>query len=90
MLDLTESILQLVRFLLDALPIRLRGIIAVGLFILGSMVVLVIIRGQIGNRPMSVLTQHLITAIDAALILLLAVVVLLIIASAFRAIFYRG
>ena len=90
MVDLAENILQLVRFLLDELPIRLRGIIAVGLFILGSMVVMVIIRGQIGNRPMSVLTQHLVTAIDAALILLLAIVVLLIIASAFRAIFYRG
>ena len=54
------------------------------------MVVLAMIRGRIGDKPMTVLTQHLVTAIDAALIVLLAIVVLLIITSAFRAIFYRG
>ena len=90
MLDLATALLQLVRDLLDVLPNRLQNTIVVGLFILGSILVLVIIRGQIGDKPMTVLTQHLVTAIDAALILLLAIVVLLIIASAFRAIFCRG
>ena len=89
MLDLAGNVLQLVRALLDALPSRLRGIISVGLFILGSMVVLVIIRRRIGDDPVTILTRHLVTGIDAALIALLSILLFLIIASVIHVIFYH-
>ena len=90
MFDFLGHPLQLVRDLLGTLPGRVQSIIVVGLFILGSMGLLVIIRRQVGGEPITMLTRYLVTGIDAALITLLAFVVFLIIAAVVHVIFYRG
>ena len=76
--------------LLVELPSRLKIIVVLGFFILGVMIALIHhIRGQIIGKAATILSPHLVTGLDAALIVFLLLLVLLIIVAASYAISYR-
>lgn len=89
MLDFTAICLQLIKDLLVELPSRLKIIVVLGIFILGVMIALIHSRGQIIGKAATILTPHLVTGLDAALIVFLLLLVLLIIVAASYAISYR-
>ena len=89
MSDFTGNWLRLIKDLLVELPSKLKIIVVLGIFILGVMIILIHMRGQIIGDAATILTPHLVTGLDAALIVFLLLLVLLIIATAAHAIFYR-
>ena len=88
-MDFTANCLQLIKDLLVELPSRLKIIVVLGIFILGVMIALIHSRGQIIGKAATILTPHLVTGLDAALIVFLLLLVLLIIVAASYAISYR-
>ena len=88
-MDFTANWLRLMKNLLVELPSRLKIIVVLGLFILGVMIALIHIRGQIIGKAAAILSPHLVTGLDAALIVFLLLLVLLIIVAASYAISYR-
>ena len=60
-MDFTANWLRLMKDLLVELPSRLKIIVVLGFFILGVMIALIHIRGQIIGKAATILSPHLVT-----------------------------
>ena len=89
MLDIPGNPLSLLREIWQRLPRKLVVLVAVGLFVLGTIGCMLFVRRQINQEPATAVARHLVISIDVALIVLISLVVIVAIAAVVYALIYR-